>query len=116
MFGVFRQKDITLGIDKVICTGSIEALSLTQDLFLALLGDIDIVVLAPLLSLQVVGITVVVPSISTALVDEEGVEKVRGLVDVAIGLFDLLVQLSHLIAVCPQASLQSLLVFAQDCY
>jgi hypothetical protein len=115
VLGVIGKEDIVLGVDEVVCASSIEALALPQDLFLALLRHVDVVVLAPLLGMQVVGVAVVVAGISTALVDEEGVEVVGRLVYVAIGLFDLLVQLAHLVTVPLHAGLQSFLVFSQDC-
>lgn len=70
MLGVFRKENIFLGVDKVVCTGSIEPLTLAKDMFLALFSDVDVVVLAPLLGLQVVGIAIVVAGIGTALMDE----------------------------------------------
>ena len=83
-------------------------------MFLALFGDVYVIVFSPLFSLQVESVTVIVTTVSTTLVNQEGIEVVRRLVDVFVRQSNFIVQFLHLLPIRSHSFFQCLLIVTQQ--
>lgn len=73
---IMWSKHISLRVHKIIRTRCVHTLGLLEHLCLHLLSNIDIIILSPLLTINIIHITVIVSHFCTTLVDEYWVENV----------------------------------------
>lgn len=67
-----------MGIDEVVSTCEIQPPRFSEDLSFRLLRYVNIVILSPSFGFDIISIGVVVPAVSSPLMDQDGVKMVRG--------------------------------------
>lgn len=77
-------------INQIVSAGVIDSLGLLQNLRLHLLRNVDVIVLSPHFLFNVVDVTVVVPAVRTALVDQDRVQLIGSAFNRRIAFLNLL--------------------------
>ena len=109
-----RDEHVFLRVDEVIGAGCEVPLAFFEHVLLDFFGDVDVVVLAPLGSLEVVSVAVVMPAVCSAFVDQQGVKVVRSLVYLLVGFLDLLLNLEYPLPVLLHPRLERALIRLQQ--
>lgn len=110
----FWHQYFLLSVYEIVRTGNVHSFPLLEHLLLNFFSDVDVVVLPPLAGLYVIRVAVVMPTVRTALVDQQRIEVIWRLIDVAIRQLYLLLNLLDLCAIALDSFFQALLIVVEQ--
>lgn len=108
-----RNQNLSLSVHQIVSTGNIDPLGLFENLLFNFFCNVDIIILPPFFELMIVGIAIVVSTVSSAFMNKYRIEVIRSMVDSRICFFNLFINCFNFIFIVVYSILNVLSISAQ---